>query len=94
MAAIVPIASPIGGFVTLQNVSAQATTGQTDVLLVPHWASYCVISDNLTARAGTSPTHTLSIQAIDPVALDDAEFMSLAELGALTAATAQRMAGG
>jgi hypothetical protein len=38
--------------------AAQATVGQTDWIKVPTWATYCRVTIDLTAMAGTSPTHT------------------------------------
>lgn len=72
MAAITTFVSPSGtGAYTLRNVSAQATTGQTDWVAVPAWAKQAHVTLNITANAGTTPITTLTLRAPDPVTLDD-----------------------
>lgn len=69
MALIVPaVFSP---FSVLRNVTAQATTGQTDWLDVPDWVKSIIVTLNITANAGTTPTTTLTLRAPDPVTRDD-----------------------
>ena len=69
MAIIAPVAfSP---YKVLRNVSAQATTGQTDWLDVPDWTKSILVTYNLTANAGTTPITTVTLRAPDPVTRDD-----------------------
>ena len=89
MAAITTTVASPQAFVIVRNVSGQATTGQTDFVLVPQWAKYATVVDNLTTITGTS--HTIALQVVDPVLLDDGEVMNVAEHAAWTAATGQRM---
>jgi len=71
MAAISPI-SIQGTIKKLRTVTAQATVGQTDWLLVPQWAIGLNIYFNLTAVAGTTPISVPAILALgDPLVLDD-----------------------
>src|SRR5512147_540327 len=72
MAAITTFVSPVGsGPTTLRSVSAQATTGQTDWIAVPAYAKSVIVTLNITANAGTTPTTVLTLRAPDPVTLDD-----------------------
>ena len=82
MAAITTTASPKNYFT--RAGAAQADTGQTDWLLVPSWANYAWVMVNLTAVAGTTPTMDISFPVVDPVSLDDAHVLNLAEHGNLT----------
>ena len=70
MALLTTAASPVPA-ATLRNVSAQATTGQTDWVVCPSWATQLVVTLNITANAGTTPTTTLTLREPDPVTLDD-----------------------
>ena len=70
MAAITTIQSA-GDFLVARTASAQANTGQTDWIAVPHWASFATVDFNLTAVAGTTPLADLTLNSTDPVAKDD-----------------------
>lgn len=54
-----------------RTATAQATTGQTDWIVVPAYASFAYIDYNLTAVAGTGPTVDVSIKVPDLTTLDD-----------------------
>ena len=86
MAAITFQATPNGYYTRV--ASAQATTGQTDWFLIPDWAVYCWVMLDLTAVAGTTPVVTPSFVTADPVSLDDANVIRLAEHGNYTGITA------
>lgn len=72
MAQIVPTPTP-GAYTVLRNVTAQATTGQTDWLDVPVWCSEILVTLNITANAGTTPVTTLTLRVPDPVTRDDTD---------------------
>lgn len=86
MALIVPVTfSP---YSVLRNVSAQATTGQTDWIDVLAWPAYLVVTFNLTANAGTTPISTPSIRTLDPVTRDDTnDVVAIFTGAAITAAS-------
>lgn len=75
MAAISPVAGPIGSMVVLRNVTAQAgnSTGsaQVDWVDVPVWAKGMTVYLNLSALAGTTRTLDFKILEADPVARSD-----------------------
>jgi len=68
-----------------RSASAQADTGQTDWLLTPPWANYVWIMLNVTATAGTTPTVTPAFLSADPVSMDDANVVRVAEHANFTA---------
>jgi hypothetical protein len=86
MAAITPVTfSP---YLVLRNVSAQATTGQTDWLDVPGWVQSILVTLNITANAGGTPTTILTLRAPDPVTRDDTSDHAVLLTGAtITAAS-------
>jgi hypothetical protein len=57
--------------VRVRSVAAQATTGQTDWFVVPHWAGYMRATFALTASAGTTPIFLPQVVTTDPITLDD-----------------------
>jgi len=87
MAAIVPVAFE-GSYKVLRNVSAQATTGQTDWVNVPAWATGMIVYFNVTAVAGTTPSSQCFILEADPVVRDDSTIVFPAGFGGATAVTA------
>src|SRR3990172_6902333 len=87
MAAIVPVNTSNDPFVTLRNVSAQATTGQTDWLNIPPWAKSVTVSFNLTANAGTTPISTPSFIAADAISRDDGDVATILTGAAITGAS-------
>ena len=74
-------------FHIIRQASAQATTGQTDWLRLPQWASYASVFLNVTATAGTTPILTPSFLVADPVSQDDSHVVNLAEHAAFTGIT-------
>lgn len=70
MAAIAPVVV-MARTNTLRDVTAQATTGQTDWFGVPAWARYLYIDYNLTAVAGTSPLVDVTFKVPNLTTLDD-----------------------
>lgn len=89
MAAISFVAGPLGPKTVLRSVTAQATTGQTDWLLVPPWARAAYIDYNLTAVAGTSPLVDVTLKVPDLSTLDDTTgVVNLGNHAALTQITA------
>jgi len=85
MAAITPV--PFSPFLVLRNVTAQASTGQTDWISVPQWVGSIIVTFNLTANAGTTPISTVSLLAPDPVARDDTAAVALFTGASITAAS-------
>lgn len=87
MAAIVGVADPARAQF-LRNVTAQATTGQTDWVNVPAWAKYAYYDYNLTATAQHFPKVDLTIKVPDLATRDDTtsvvNFMNHAALTQLT----------
>lgn len=80
MAAITPVASQGGALALLRTGTAQANTGQTDWIAVPHWAHYATVDFNLTAVAGTTPLVTnIFVRGVDPVTLNDTYQYAIAE---------------
>ena len=75
-------------FAALRNVSAQATTGQTDWFYTPRSARFAMVFLNVTAVAGTTPILTPSCFAADPVLKDDAYVIRIGEAAAYTGITA------
>lgn len=56
----------------IRDVSAQATTGQTDWFSVPDWCTRVYIEYNLTAVAGTSPLVDVTVRkTLDATPSDD-----------------------
>lgn len=91
MAAITPVAQQLNGYYpSLRTAAAQATTGQTDWLVVPAWARAMEVYFNLTANAGTSPISTLSLVAPPPGVFDDTDLMTIGSGAAVTAASQHR----
>ncbi len=65
-------AQTVADFTVLRNVTAQATTGQTDWVFIPQGYRYAYIDYNLTSvGASTTPTSLLSIQVPDLSTMDD-----------------------
>jgi len=88
MAAITPVdATGKGTLYELRDVSAQATTGQTDYIVVPAWARRAIVYFNLTANAGTSPISTVSFQVPPPNTFVDTDLVQLATGASVTAAS-------
>lgn len=82
MAAITTAASPIGSMFSATRTANAATV--TDWLIVPAWAKSAFVFVNFT----TVTTSTLlEFFTVDPVTMDDANIVKLAEHGALTALT-------
>lgn len=95
MAAIVPVTQVVNGFYpSIRDVAAQATTGQTDWLVVPAWARFVVVFFNLTANAGTTPISTPSFLAVPEGVFDDADTVTLFTGAAITAASQHRYSTG
>ena len=91
MAAITPVTEiPNGFYPALRTATAQATTGQTDWLIVPAWARFLVVYFNLTGNAGTTPTSIPSFQAIPDGLFDDADALALFTGATITAASQHR----
>lgn len=83
MAAISPT-STVLGLNLVRSATAQATTGQTDWIVVPNRAKYAQVFLNITATAGTTPLTDVSFLVPDPVTMDDGSVIKLAEHGDLT----------
>lgn len=87
MAAITTAASPVGRY-WFRTVTASVGAGQTDWLLVPHWAHYGFVFLQVTTNGGdTTPGLTPSFLTVDPIALDDSNVMNLGEHTAFTKIT-------
>lgn len=82
MAAITTAASPIGSMFSATR-TADATT-RTDWLIVPGWAKTAFVFVNFTV---VTTSTLLEFFSVDPVGMDDANIIKLAEHGALTALT-------
>jgi len=78
----------MSGFHVIRQETAQATTGQTDWLLLPQWAQYAMVFLNLSAVAGTTPVLTPAFLMADPVSQDDAHTITVADHAGLTGITA------
>lgn len=87
MAAITPT-TVNSEFVVVRQATAQATTGQTDWLAVPAFATHALVFLNITAMAGTTPILTPSCLAADPVSKDDTFVIRIGEAAAYTGITA------
>ncbi len=74
----------------VRAVLLQATTGQTDWLRVPTWATHCRVTFDLTAVAGTTPQFLPQILSADPITLTDTHTPFV---GGATLATAMTGAG-
>lgn len=81
MAAIAPVASPIGSMYSETTTSAATVVRY---LLVPRWAKYALVTFTPTAITTSA---TLAFTSVDPVALDDSYVIRLAEHANLTAIT-------
>ncbi len=91
MAAITTITTNFGSNIRVRTAAAQATTGQTDWLAIPHAARFMTLFFNLTAVAGTTPVFTPALLTTIPQTLDDTYSMNLAEHTAFTGLTAAAM---
>jgi len=74
-------ASSIEGKQWSRSATAQADTGQTDSVIVPQWAKYCVADLNLISVAGTGPSDQLRLRGVDPVSKNDNDFYRVNDLG-------------
>lgn len=84
-------APPLGDVWLIRTATAQASTGQTDWIAVPNAAKYATVYFNLTAVAGTTPSHLPSVKGAEPYAVNDTYSMKIAEHAALTAFTAANL---
>jgi hypothetical protein len=73
----------------IRTASAQATTGQTDWIVVPTWARYALWYFDLTAVGGTTPIFTPKFLIANPINPADTGIgtLKLAEHGAFTGLT-------
>jgi hypothetical protein len=51
----------------VRNATAQANTGQTDLVSVPGFARFMTVFIDVSATAGTSPLFDFKMQYVDPV---------------------------
>lgn len=86
MAAITPVALG-GNFTLIRDVSAQATTGQTDWFVRPSWARWAKVRVHITANAGTTPITTPSILSADPNTMNDNRAVTILTGANITAAS-------
>ena len=50
----------------IRTASAQADTGQTDLIQTPAWAKYAIVYLNVTAATGTTPLTDMKFQYVHP----------------------------
>lgn len=73
----------------LRNATAQATTGQTDWVSVPAWATDMVIYLNLSdVGVSTTPLMDFVLLELDPVASNDSTVANFAQWDGITQLTA------
>lgn len=84
MTAITTLASPAGSRVKLHNDGLATAGTETEYLLVPDWAKYMLVYLNVSAATGTID---LTINEVDPVALDSSYVVPLADWNGVTQIT-------
>lgn len=74
--------------VTIRTGTAQATTGQTDEVGVPPFATQCTLYLNVTAVAGTTPLTDFKVQYEHPVTGEavDTQWNGITQIVGTTAA--------
>jgi len=92
MAAITPVTQQMNGhYPSFRTGAAQANTGQTDWLVVPHWANFLEVYFNLTAvGASTTPISTVSFLSVPPNIYDDTDTVQIGTGAAVTAISQHR----
>lgn len=73
-----------GSVATVRSGAAQATTGQTDWVVIPPWAVDMFIFLEVTAVAGTTPLTDFKLVATHPVTLDDGFALDFANWNGIT----------
>ena len=67
--------------------TAQATTGQTDLVTTPNWARTATVYLNVTAVAGTTPLTDMKFQYVHPVSRNavDMQWNGITQIAGTTA---------